>query len=45
MRRVADGEIGPAEAVRAYHGVLQTEGLRPRRGLDADLEITEAVLR
>jgi hypothetical protein len=24
---------------------LQTEGLRPRRGLDADLEITEAVLR
>jgi hypothetical protein len=45
MRRVADGEIGPAEAVRAYHGVLQTEGLRPRRGLDADLEVTEAVLR
>ena len=45
MRRVADGDIGPAEAVRAYHGELQTAGLRPRRSLAADLEITEAVLR
>jgi hypothetical protein len=45
MRRVADGDIGPAEAVRAYHGELQTAGLRPRRSLEADLEITEAVLR
>jgi hypothetical protein len=45
MRLVADGEIGPAEAVRAYHGRLQTEGLRPRRSLEADLEITEPVLR
>ena len=23
MRRVADGELGPEEAVRAYHGELQ----------------------
>ncbi|WP_419760397.1 hypothetical protein [Acidisoma sp.] len=45
MRRVADGEIGPAEAVRAYHGELQTAGLSSRRSLEADLEITEAVLR
>jgi hypothetical protein len=45
MRRVADGDISPAEAVRAYHGELQTAGLRPRRSLAADLEITEAVLR
>jgi hypothetical protein len=45
MRRVADGDIAPAEAVRAYHGELQTAGLRPRRRLEADLEITEAVLR
>jgi hypothetical protein len=45
MRRVADGEIAPAEAVRAYHGQLQNKGLRPRRSLEADLEITEAVLR
>jgi hypothetical protein len=45
MRRVADGDVSPAEAVRAYHGELQTAGLRPRRSLAADLEITEAVLR
>jgi hypothetical protein len=44
MRRVADGDVSPAEAVRAYHGELQTAGLRPRRSLAADLEITEAVL-
>ena len=45
MRHVADGDIGPEEAVRAYHGQLQTAGLRPRRSLDTDLEITEATLR
>ncbi|HEX3984516.1 MAG TPA: hypothetical protein VHX12_12545, partial [Acidisoma sp.] len=45
MRRVADGDITPAEAVRAYHDALSKEGLRPRRGLPADQEITEAVLR
>jgi hypothetical protein len=45
MRRVADGEIDPAEAVRAYHGELQNAGLLSRRSLEADLEITEAVLR
>jgi hypothetical protein len=45
MRHVADGDIGPAEAVRAYHGTLQTAGLRSRRTLEADLEITETALR
>ena len=45
MRHVADGEIGPAEAVRAYHGQLQVAGLPPRRSLEADLEITDTVLR
>lgn len=45
MRHVADGDIGPAEAVRAYHGRLQTAGLRSRRTLEADLEITETALR
>ena len=45
MRHVADGDITPAEAVRAYHGKLQSAGLRPRRRLEADLEITEATLR
>ena len=45
MRHVADGEIEPAEAVRAYHAELASEGIRPRRTLADDLEITEAVLR
>ncbi len=45
MRRVADGEIAPLEAVRAYHAELQKDHIQPRRSLDADLEITEAPLR
>lgn len=40
LRLIADGEIGPAEAVRAYHGVLQKLNIKPRRPLDKDLEST-----
>ena len=35
----------PHEAVRAYHGELQREGIRPLRDLDDDNRVTEAVLR
>jgi hypothetical protein len=45
MRQVADGAIAPGEAVRAYHGELQSGGIRPMRPLDEDLGITEAVLK
>ena len=45
MRQVAEGAVQPAEAVRAYHGELQKEGIRPSRELDDDNRITEAVLR
>ncbi len=45
MRAVADGEIAPAEAVKAYHGHLQSRGLTPDRTLADDLEITEPVLK
>jgi hypothetical protein len=45
MRRVADGDIQPAEAVRAYHGELQKAGIKPLRPLEQDGEITEAVLK
>lgn len=45
MRHVVLGDIAPAEAVRAYHGELEKAGIRPRRALSDDLEITEAVLR
>lgn len=31
LRLIADGQIAPAEAVRAYHGVLQTLGIKARR--------------
>jgi hypothetical protein len=45
MRRIADGGIGPEEAVRAYHGELQQAGLRPLRPLEDDLRVTEPVLQ
>jgi hypothetical protein len=44
MREVADGTIEPAQAVRAYHGALQAEGVHPARTLDEDLQVTEAPL-
>ncbi len=41
LRAIADGEIAPVEAVRAYHGDLQRLGIRPVRSLDEDLQATE----
>lgn len=40
LRRIADGDIAPAEAVRAYHGALQKLGIKPLRTLSADLQLT-----
>ncbi|WP_342241476.1 hypothetical protein [Inquilinus sp. OTU3971] len=45
MRQVADGTIAPEEAVRAYHGELQKQGITPLRPLADDLQTTEAVLK
>ena len=45
MRQVVDGAIAPEEAVRAYHGELQTLGIKPIRSLDEDRTITETVLK
>ena len=45
MRAVADGQIGPKEAVAAYHDTLAKMGITPARALAADSEITEAVLK
>lgn len=45
MRRVADGAVDPAEAVRGYHAGLAEAGLCPDRALDIDLEITDSNLR
>lgn len=44
MRAVADGEVMPSEAVKAYHGALQAAGQHPLRALEDDIKITEAVL-
>lgn len=45
MRAVADGDMSPAEAVKAYHGELQKQKQTPIRPLADDLLITEKVLQ
>ncbi|MCM2474260.1 hypothetical protein HGO38_12325 [Rhizobium sp. CG5] len=44
MRAVADGEVSPLEAVKAYHGTLQASGQTPLRSIEDDSKITEKVL-
>ena len=41
LRAVADDEIEPAEAVRAYHGELQRQNIARRRSLEEDLQQTQ----
>jgi hypothetical protein len=41
LRLITDGRISPEEAVRAYHGVLQAAGIKPRLPLEKDLELTD----
>jgi hypothetical protein len=45
MRPVLRGDLSPADAVREYHRRLAAHGMIAHRTLDADLEITEPVLR
>ena len=45
LRPVVAGELSPADAVRAYHDALARAGIAPRRTLEADLEVTDPVLR
>jgi hypothetical protein len=45
LRPVVHGELSPADAVRAYHDVLAVTEIAPRRSLEADLEVTDPVLR
>ncbi|HVJ06940.1 MAG TPA: hypothetical protein VM554_01010 [Acidisarcina sp.] len=44
LRHVADGEILPAEAVKAYHSELKKAGIAPHRPLELDLQLTTAIL-
>jgi len=43
LQFITDGRLGPEEAVRAYHGVLQAKGIQPHRPLERDLELTDQV--
>jgi hypothetical protein len=45
LRRIADGEITPADAVKAYHDVLRREAIKPARPLQADLQPTTQLMR
>jgi hypothetical protein len=40
LRLIADDEISPEEAVRAYHGVLQEFNINPYRSLEDDMQLT-----
>ena len=44
LRLITDGKVGPEEAVRAYHGVLQAKGIQPNRPLEKDLECTDQAM-
>ncbi|MGI6456263.1 MAG: hypothetical protein ACOX5R_11685 [bacterium] len=44
LRLIADGEISPEEAVKAYHGVLQGLGIKPQRSLEEDSRLTSGVM-
>ena len=43
LRLVADDEIAPEEAVRAYHGDLDKLRIRPNRPLEEDLQRTDTI--
>lgn len=40
LRRIVDGEVEPKEAVKAYHGVLQSLGIKAQRPLHQDMKET-----
>ena len=44
LRLITDGRISPEEAVRAYHGVLQAKGIKPKLPLEKDLELTDQAM-
>jgi hypothetical protein len=42
LRLLADGQIEPEEAVRAYHADLERQKILPQRDLAVDLQATRA---
>lgn len=45
LREIVDSGLDPAEAVRAYHGELESLKIPPKRPLKDDLQITDPVLQ
>jgi hypothetical protein len=45
LRPVLRSELSPADAVRTYHDALAQAKIAPQRTLEADLEVTDPVLR
>lgn len=44
LRFIVEGRVGPEEAVRAYHGILQGLKIKPRRPLAEDLQLTDQAM-
>ena len=44
LRLIADRQISPEEAVRAYHGVLQRLKIRPNRPLEEDSQLQSGIM-
>ena len=44
LRLITEQKISPEEAVRAYHGVLQAKGIKPKLPLEKDLELTDPAM-
>jgi DhnA family fructose-bisphosphate aldolase class Ia len=45
MRQVVARAVTPEEAVKAYHGALQKQKIRPTRQLSDDIQVTEQPLK
>jgi hypothetical protein len=44
LRLITDGQLSPEEAVRAYHGVLQSLKIQPKLPLERDLQLTDQAM-
>ena len=42
LRLIADDQLQPEEAVKAYHGDLQRADITPNRSLDNDIQLTQS---
>ncbi|MGI9366517.1 MAG: hypothetical protein ACR2O8_15140 [Rhizobiaceae bacterium] len=45
MRAVIEGELGTADAVRAYHDILSKKSVETARSLEDDIEVTDPILK